>query len=84
MSQCSTFTKKKQQKIGQDAIRRIIWKAFREFRDIELVDEKLKECVEIVCHDSYMLYPKEAAVRILDIVENMPDCELLEVSISIT
>ena len=84
MSQFSTFTKKKQQKIGQDAIRRIIWNAFREFRDIELVDEKLKECVEIVCHDSYMLYPKEAAVRILDIMENMQDSDLLDMSISIT
>ena len=77
------YTKKKQL-ISQGHIRSIIKTAFREFRGIDLVDSKLQECEEIVCHDNYMLSPTDAAMRIFDLVDKMEDIDLIETTLTIT
>ena len=70
--------------MSQEAIRKIIKNAFREFRGIELTDSKLLECEEIVCHDNYMLCPKEAAIRIFEIVDHMEDINLIETTMTVS
>ena len=62
----------------------IIKNAFREFRGIDLTDNKLQECEEIVCNDNYMLCPKEAAIKIYEIVDNMEDINLIETTMTIS
>ena len=76
--------KNKKKQLSQEAIRTIIKNAFREFRGIHLTDSKLQECEENVCHDNYMLCPKEAALRIFEIVDNMDDSKLIETTLTIS
>ena len=55
--------------IGPEAVRKIIFDAFRVFRDVDLQAKKLKQLEQIVFEDCYSLAPSEAAHRILNVLE---------------
>ena len=42
----------------------------------------MNEFVGIVCNDCYMIDPKETAMRILDLIENMSENDLFETPLS--
>ena len=76
----NTSARKKQ--LGPDAVRKIILDAFKNFRDREIKPKKLKQFENKVFEDCYALAPEEAAQRILELIEQTEEDDMLETSMS--
>ena len=74
----------KRKRISQASIRKIISRAFLEFRGHELSEEKLKQFEAVVCEDSYIVTPEDAAKGILQLVETVQEKDLHSTFTTIT